>query len=242
VRNRVSFQRVSTVLMVLAGLLTQAACGGQTGSAPPAASDLGSPSPVSPSASSPTASASSSSPVTSSPTPSRSEATKPSSGGTTAKTGVFSGKRQVYLLPRNSEATFALDKAGRMTLSEDFGDRALFVLTPVRDDKFWIRTAKVRSGGEALCVTVKGKSVVTAGCDTTTESQLFRFRRTGESNGKPTYTIRTGKDIYLVQDPDGKLGNTGTGVAAVQIGEGTPDIDTPFVLPDRGKATLPALD
>jgi hypothetical protein len=31
-------------------------------------------------------------------------------------------------------------------------------------------------------------------------------------------------------------------VIAANIGEGTADIDTPFLLPDKGKATLPALD
>jgi hypothetical protein len=45
-----------------------------------------------------------------------------------------------------------------------------------------------------------------------------------------------------VQDPQARLRPNGTGVVATHIGEGTPDIDTPFLLPDQGKARMPALD
>ena len=114
-------------------------------------------------------------------------------------------------------------------------------------DQYWIRTAKLRKGGEPLCLSAKLGSggapaaVLTTACDASAADQLFRFRKTGESNGKPTYTIRTGKDTYIIQDPTGEIASTGTGVAAVSIGEGTPDIDTPFVLADKGAASMPTL-
>jgi hypothetical protein len=151
-------------------------------------------------------------------------------------------------LPEDSEATVAVDDKERAALSEDFGDRALFVLKKVSGDQYWIQTARLRAGGEAFCMEAAATSgaavpVTAEACDAAQSRQLWRFRKVGEaSNGKPKYTIRTGTDIYLVQDPDGQLSDSGTGVVAIGIGEGTPDIDTPFLLPDRGAANMPSLD
>ncbi|GAA0501680.1 hypothetical protein Ade02nite_93640 [Paractinoplanes deccanensis] len=155
----------------------------------------------------------------------------------------------MHLLPKNSESALAVLDNGKIGLSEAFDDTALFVLTPLApgSDDHWIRTAKLRKGGEPLCLSAKltgGRPapVTTVACDASDSAQKFRFRETGESNGKPAYTIRTGKDVYIIQDPTGEIAGTGTGVAAVTIGEGTPDIDTPFLLSDKGLATMPALD
>lgn len=153
----------------------------------------------------------------------------------------------MLLLPKNSEATVAIDENKRAALSDEFGDRALFVLHKVSGDRYWIQTARLRAGGEAFCLEAAATTgaavpVTAEACDASQSRQLWRFRKVGESGGKPTYTIRTGTDIYLVQDPDGQLSGGGTGVVAIGIGEGTPDIDTPFLLPDRGKASLPSLD
>ncbi|MEV4344726.1 hypothetical protein AB0J83_09640 [Actinoplanes sp. NPDC049596] len=197
-----------------------------------------------PAASAPSSPAVSVAPAPSSPTPAPSPSASSSSSG-----GVFSGTRQVYLLPKNSESGLAVLKDGKVGLSEAFDDTALFVLTrtsPERD-QYWIRTAKLRKGGEPLCLSAKltgGKPapVTTVACDAAATDQLFRFREVGESNGKPTYTIYTGRDTFIIQDPTGEIAHTGNGVAAVTIGEGTPDIDTAFVLPDKGKASMPALD
>ncbi|MEV4640343.1 hypothetical protein AB0J80_23645 [Actinoplanes sp. NPDC049548] len=192
------------------------------------------------------------SPPRSSPpsTPPSSSRSSPPSSSTTSKpasASVFSGEREVLLLPENSEATVAVDENERAALSEDFGDRALFVLKKVSGDRYWIQTARLRVGGEASCLEAAATSgeavpVTAAACDAAQKRQLWRFRKVGETDGKPKYTIRTGTDIYLVQDPDGQLADGGTGIVAIGIGEGTPDIDTPFLLPDRGKASLPALD
>ncbi|MFI7596554.1 hypothetical protein [Actinoplanes sp. NPDC049681] len=190
-------------------------------------------------------------PPSSSPSPSRPSSTPPTSTSSknspSSSSDVFSGGREVLLLPENSEATVAVDKNERAALSDDFGDRALFVLHKVSRDRYWIQTARLRAGGEAFCLEAAATSgaavpVTAAACDAAQGRQLWRFRKVGESGGKPTYTIRTGTDIYLVQDPDGRLSDGGTGVVAIGVGEGTPDIDTPFLLPDRGKASLPSLD
>ncbi len=238
--------RIPAATVILSGLLlTTAACAaaetaGSAGSgastAPAAAPTSSAPEPAAPSSATPTSAA---------PTKS-----KPSGSGTSGGSGVFSGTRQVYLLPKNSEATLGVVGGGKIGLSEKFGDNELFVLTAVRPggDQYWIRTAKLRKGGEPYCLSAKlgpgGKpaAVTTTACDAGAADQLFRFRKTGESNGKPTYTIRTGTTTYIIQDPTGEIAGTGTGVAAITIGEGTPDIDTPFVIADKGKATMPALD
>ena len=237
---------VPATVTLLSGLMLTSAC--TTADDTPAASAtaiVSTPAPASP-PSSPAA-------------PKPSTATSPSSrggsgtgsgGGTASSGGVFSGTRQVYLLPKNSETTLGVVQDGKIGLSERFGDAELFVLTAVErgGDRYWIRTAKLRKGGEPLCLSAKLGSggapaaVRTTLCDASAADQLFRFRKTGSSNGKPTYTIRTGKDTYIIQDPTGEIASTGTGVAAVSIGEGTPDIDTPFLIADKGKASLPTLD
>ncbi|MBM2618446.1 hypothetical protein JIG36_23080 [Actinoplanes sp. LDG1-06] len=231
--------RIVPAAVVLSGLMLTTACANDTESAapgpsatPPATATLGS---------SPSASPSSSSP---SPSPSASS----SSSGT--KGGVFSGTRQVHLLPKNSEATLGVVPDGKIGLSEKFGDKDLFVIKPLTPggDQYWIQTAKLRDGAEPFCLSAKlgaGQKpapVKTASCDASAADQKFRFRQTGESNGKPTYTIYTGTTTYIIQDPTGEIAHTGTGVAAVSIGEGTPDIDTPFVIADKGQASMPALD
>ncbi|WP_274622867.1 hypothetical protein [Paractinoplanes aksuensis] len=242
--------RIPAAAAVLAGLLLTSACAnGEDKAGAGAAPTSGTPSaePTT-AASSPAASPSAS--ATTSPKPAPTSTRPTSSGGGGGGGGVFSGTRQVYLLPKNSEATLGVVQGGKIGLSEKFGDGELFVLTATRKggDVYWIQTAKLRSGGEAYCLSAKLGSggrpaaVKTTACDASAADQLFRFRKTGESNGKPTYTIRTGKDTYIIQDPTGEIAGTGTGVAAVQIGEGTPDIDTPFVIADKGKASMPALD
>jgi hypothetical protein len=239
--------RLVPAAVVLSGLMLTTACGsnGTTESAAPGTSTSPVAATTMGSAPSPSPAATSSSPA-SAPTSSKPASTSSSS----SSKGVFSGTRQVLLLPKNSEATLGVVAGGKIGLSEKFGDNDLFVLTPVRPggDQYWIRTAKLRKGGEPLCLSAKlgpgGRpaAVTTTACDAAAPDQLFRFRQTGSSNGKPTHTIRTGTDTYIIQDPTGEIAHTGTGVAAATIGEGTPDIDTPFVIADRGQATLPSLD
>jgi hypothetical protein len=239
--------RVPAAAAVLSGLLLTSACA-TDGGTPGAAGTTVSSAPTSATPSAPPAS-SPAAPKPSATTSSTSGSGSGSGTGTGSGEGVFSGTRQVYLLPKNSEATLGVVQDGKIGLSEGFGDAELFVLTAVKPggDQYWIRTAKLRKGGEALCLSAKLGSggapgiVRTTLCNASAADQLFRFRKTGESNGKPTYTIYTGKDTFIVQDPTGEIADTGTGVAAVSIGEGTPDIDTPFVLADKGKASMPTL-
>ncbi|MET3428139.1 hypothetical protein BJ973_007351 [Actinoplanes tereljensis] len=233
--------RVLAAATVLSGLLLSSAC----------ANDSVDAAATTPTSAAPLPSSAAPSPSSAAPKPSATTSSPAAGGGSnTGGGGVFSGTRQIYLLPKNSEATLGVVQDGKIGLSEKFGDAELFVLTAAKPggDQYLIRTAKLRKGGEPLCLSAKlgagGKpaAVLTTACDAAAADQLFRFRKTGTSNGKPTYTIRTGTDTYVIQDPTGEIASTGTGVAAITIGEGTPDIDTPFVLADKGAASLPALD
>jgi hypothetical protein len=161
---------------------------------------------------------------------------------------VFRGERQVFLLPVGSEATLAVGSGGRVGLSDDFGDPALFALTPVApgSKKFLIQTAKLRKGGEAYCLTVqkngrKPMSVATTACDTRVAAQIFVFGDAGKNGeGKATYAIGTGASTYFVLDPQGKIDPDGGGLVAQDIG--VEKLDTTFILVDQGKAGMPNFD
>ncbi|RZU49783.1 hypothetical protein EV385_1537 [Krasilnikovia cinnamomea] len=245
-----AYLRASALGAVAATLLLgSVACAANQGE-PAAASGLGGRSSgpaAAPTLSAPAPTVSAPAPAHSAPASARPGAARSSEPAKSTAAGVFSGRRQVFLVPVGSEGIVVVDASGRIGLTDGSGDRALFVLTPIGGDRYLIQTAKIRVGGEASCVAVRGNGegpapVVTAACDASAPGQQFRFRRTGAAEGKPTYTIYTGANTFLVRDEQGELLPGGTGVAAVRIGEGTPDIDTPFLLPDRGPASLPALD
>lgn len=143
----------------------------------------------------------------------------PHAGATSAATAPspFSGTRNVVLLPVASE-----------------GKRHQFVL--VRSgERYLIKTASIRRGGEPLCLTLGSDAVEVTACDASEQHQIFSFRPGPPSNDKPTWTIRTTRHRYLVQNDLGAFESVG-------IGEGTDDIDTPFLLGDKGPANLPVLD
>lgn len=148
----------------------------------------------------------------------------------------FSGERRISLSPEGHEFALAIGKGGEATSTERWGKRSQFVATPVRAGRYWLQTAALRRGGEPLCLKLTRSRVLAVACDASAKHQLFRFTDAGETDGgDPTYTIGTGASRYLVVTDEGAF-------APAQIGEGTPDIDTPFLLVDRGRASLPALD
>jgi hypothetical protein len=147
---------------------------------------------------------------------------------------VFSGERNVVLLPKNSEGILGIDRDLQATYAERQGARNQFVIVPT-GNRFLVKTAKITRGGEPLCLQLAKKRVFVAACDAGLRQQQFSFRAASPSNGKKTWTIRTTRHRYLVQN---ELG----GFESAVIGEGTPDIDTPFLIVDKGAASLPALD
>lgn len=224
--------------VILAGvLLSQQACAGQAvrSSTAGSTSGLGSAAPtMSP------AVTSSPAPVATPETSPARPAASPAKATSGAAGSVLSGKRQVFILPKNNEAAVAVDKAMKAGLSEDFGGRALFVFVP-DGDRYSIRTAKLRAGddpaNEPYCLAVNTGKVVATACDSSEDNQLFHVVKSGSSTSdKATYVIRTKDYVFLrVADPAADL-------TAGKIEEGTADAGTDFLLPDKGKASLPALD
>jgi hypothetical protein len=148
----------------------------------------------------------------------------------------FSGDRKVALVPEGQEFALSIAKSGEVSSTERWGKRAQFVASPLGGGRYWLQTARLRSGGEPLCLKLTKKAVVTDACDSSARHQRFAFSDVGDTDGgDPTYTIRTGANRYLILTEEGAF-------APAHIGEGTPDIDTPFLLVDRGRASLPALD
>lgn len=146
----------------------------------------------------------------------------------------FSGTRNVVLTPVASEGILGVSRDLQATYVEEQGKRHQFVL--VRSaNRYLIKTASIRRGGEALCLNLGSNSVEVTACDASERHQLFSFRPARPSNGKPTWTIRTTKHRYLIQNDLGAF-------ESAWIGEGTDDIDTPFLLGDKGPSNLPALD
>jgi len=226
--------------VVLTGvLLTQQACAGQ---AVPAGSTsgLGAATPVTaPAARAAESSAAQAQPAGRAAKAPAQSATRAAKGPGAAAGGVLSGTRQVFILPKNNEATVAVDASMRAGLSDDFGNRALFVFTP-EGDRYSIKTAKLRVGNkptnETYCLAVKSRKVVATSCDSADDNQLFYVLKSGTNSGKPTYVIRTKDYVFL------RVATPTSNLSATKIEEGTADAGADFLLPDRGKATLPALD
>ena len=160
-------------------------------------------------------------------------ATAPGAAAATAP-DVFSGERNVVLAPVASEGILGLDRDLRAEYAERQGRRNQFVLVP-SGGRYLVKTASATRGGEPQCLRLGGSDVRAVACDASRKHQLFSFRPATPSNDEPTWTIRTGRHRYLVQNDLG-------GFESAQIGEGTEDIDTPFLLLDKGEASLPALD
>lgn len=154
---------------------------------------------------------------------------------------MLAGNRQVWILPEISEGTIAVDAAMNAGVSDDFGDRALFVFVPAGSGRYLIKTAKLRVNddptNETFCLAVRSGKVVATACDAGDSNQLFVVLRSGTSSSdKPTYLIRTKDFVFL------RVADMMANLTASKIPEGTADAGTDFLLPDKGQASLPALD
>ncbi|MFL6114223.1 MAG: hypothetical protein ACJ786_23120 [Catenulispora sp.] len=178
-------------------------------------------------------------------TPSTSKGTPPSSRP--SGPAVLSGDRQVhfYVLDKGTEVPESLVDVlpdGRVGIGSDFGDRGLFVPRPTTSsgDVYQILTAKLRTGGQPLCLAVQANgskplTVVTAACDTGASDQLFVLHEQGKDNqGRTMYGIEN-QAAFLQYDPDGN-----SGLIAEELGDAP--LDSTWVLIDNGPATLPDLD
>lgn len=165
---------------------------------------------------------------------------------TPSAAAALDGKRQVFLLPLLNDtelpdSVLAVTAGGRIQVTDDYGDRALFVpVPPGRGAKaHLIKTGTLRAGGEPYCLQVRANganplTVVTAACNAQEPTQLFTFESSGEDDeGRPTYAVRN-RDAFLQWHPLG-----GVGLVAEELGDST--LETTFTLLDQGAATLPKI-
>jgi hypothetical protein len=165
-------------------------------------------------------------------------------GGAPAPSGFLDGKRQVFFLPRLDEtelpdSVLAVTNGGRVQVTDGYTERALFVPVPkARGAKErLIKTGKLRTGGEPLCLQVHANgadplTLITAPCDAGDPTQLFLFEPSGEDEeGRTTYGVRN-RDAYLQWHALGA-----TGLVVEELGDS--ELDTTFSLQDQGAATLP---
>ena len=183
----------------------------------------------------PSHSPSSTAPKSSPPSTSSKSATPTRTSG-----GVLAGNRQVWILPEVSEGPITVDSSMNAGVSDDFGDRALFVFTPSAG-RYQIKTAKLRvdndPANETYCLAVKNGKVVATACDAADSNQLFFVLKSGtNSSDKATYVIRTKDHVFL------RVADMMANLTASKIEEGTAGDGTDFLLPDKGEASLPALD
>jgi hypothetical protein len=77
------------------------------------------------------------------------------------------------------------------------GERELFVLSPIKDDKYLIKTAYARVNGAPSCLTARGGRVFTNACDPAEWAQTVQLTPTGS----PTFDLVVGgRNIELAAD------------------------------------------
>jgi hypothetical protein len=190
--------------------------------------------------------------ATEAPVPARATASaQPSAtsglGSAPPPAGALDGKRQLFFLPRLDDnelpdSVLAVTRAGRIQVTDDYADRALFVPVPKARGaaERLIKTGTLRAGGEPFCLQVTGTgaepfTVVTAACDAGEPAQLFTFEPAGQDDeGRTTYAVRN-RDTVLQWHPMG-----GAGLVAGKRGDST--METTFSLHDQGAAALPKGD
>jgi len=183
-------------------------------------------------------------PAPSSAAPSAQPSASSGIGSAPAPAGALDGKRQVFFLPRLDDnelpdSVLAVTAAGRIQVTDDYADRALFVPVPkARGAKErLIKTGTLRAGGEPFCLQVQGDgsdpfTVVTAACDAGERKQLFTFEPAGKDDeGRTTYAVRN-RDVFLQWHPLGA-----TGLVAEKVDDS--QMETTFSLQDQGAAALP---
>lgn len=226
--NTLRHRKIYTVAAVAALALTQQACSGGTSAAEPGTA-------------APTTAGATAEKPSASPAGSRTPGTKTGnktetgtgSGKGTAGAGdpILAGKRQVVIKPvQSTESIVALDK-GRLTTIDGEADHTLFVLSPT-GGKHLIKTAKVVSGGEPLCLYIKTNgsdplTVAATACDAGKADQLFTIDAVKGRN----YSIANG-DAFLQLSPQ-------YGIIAQELGDAP--LTTTFAFVDSGASTLPKL-
>jgi hypothetical protein len=169
-----------------------------------------------------------------------SAATSAASPKASSDAAILAGRRQINLkLVQDPDGVLAVDRAGRIDLSDTYGRRALFVLVP-NGDTHLIKTGAITQGGEALCASLQRNgtnplTIVTTACDASDSAQQWTVQRYGkDSNGKRAYAL-SAAGAYVQWFRYGT-----NGVIAEELGDST--LETSFTFTDRGVARIPSLD
>jgi hypothetical protein len=148
----------------------------------------------------------------------------------------LSGGRQVNIVPLDKGkevpgSVLAVTPGGRVQVTPDRRDSALFVLSPT-SRAYLIKTSK-----DGTCFKVRSNgtnplTVVVAACDARDATQLFTFDDNGKDDqGRTAYGIRN-RDAFLQWRRASRYG-----LIAEELGDSP--LETTFVLVDRGPSTVP---
>ena len=228
-------RRIIAVMVAATALTLTQACTGTAPATSPAPAPSGTTVSAEPSV--PTSVPPSATPTVA-PSPSR---TATSAGGV----DVLSGKHQVYIVPvadgmHMPLTVLGVDAKGRVNVTDEFGDRAGFVpvQTAPKSAKYLIKTADIRSGGEALCLQVQGNgsnplTLVTKACDAGNKDQIFRFQAQGKDKGGLNKYLISVDGVYLHYTKGSRYG-----LIVQESGEGD-DLTSFTVSSNRRDAELP---
>lgn len=160
-------------------------------------------------------------------TPPTSRTTPTSKAPAANNNPILAGKRQVAMVRVQSfESGVTLTDDGKLSEADDDSGSQLFVLVPLDDGRYLIRTAERRENNEAACWQVKHNgtaplSVIGAACDTSDTAQQFEVTPRGSA-----YAI-SNRSAFLQY-------SSRNGLIVEELGDAP--LETTFRLVDNGSA------
>jgi hypothetical protein len=164
--------------------------------------------------------------------------------GTTATAGMFSGTRQVALIPTALQGGMvAVDPNLRVGISATDDARALFMIQPWEGDKYLIKMATTLEQQHYCLEASQSASpsmfIFATICDAQVPTQLFTFEPASTQDGVMAWTIRTfdtatNENAYLQLDPPYPPAPTDVELFAAIMS--VTDVPSTFTLADRGPA------
>jgi hypothetical protein len=174
--------------------------------------------------------------------PSASTAPTPSAAApsrTPAASPILKGERQIAIVRvQATESAVSLLDSGELAEVDDDSGKTLFVLSPLNNGTYLIRTAELdkATNGSQACWQVHNPdnggslTVRKAACDPDDRHEQFTITAEGEDNGKPAYAI-SNSSAFLQHSPT-------AGLILEELGDAS--LTTTFAFPDNGAA--PAVD
>jgi hypothetical protein len=179
------------------------------------------------------------------PSASTAPTARPSAPRTTPATAppttnpILKGERQIAIVRvQATESAVSLLDNGELAEVDDDSGKTLFVLSPLNNGKYLIRTAELdkATNGSQACWKVHNPdsggslTVRKAACDPDDTHEQFTITAEGKENGKPAYAI-SNSSAFLQASPT-------SGLILEELGDAS--LTTTFAFPDNGAA--PAVD